>query len=236
MIGSTVLLFWSRGTLFYFPSTGAAAVSPAYSAGWEDVSIATRLLPVITKIASAMTTVAFSDIDTTDKDILFRQYVSDPLSVQTITAQLIKIQIRADELLATNNMFLAWSVKAVSNDGGTLRGTLVSLQRDGTEVATALTNRGDSATSTEVILQSSDRLVFEIGLGGLPIAATHTSDLRIGDAASSDLPEDDTTTTDLNPWILFQQVLIFQAAADTVLQSSSSPWLNRGQFAPLLVH
>ncbi len=202
-------IFFHRGTLFYLPSTGAAAVSPAFSAGWEDVSIATRLKTDIVKIASAMTTVSFADVSVADNDVLFRQWVSDPLIAQTVIVQTIQIQARVSETLTTNNMFLAWSVKAVSNDGGTLRGTLVTLQRDGTEADTALTNRGDSAASTSVDVQDGDRLVFEVGLGGAPVAV-HDSALRIGDADATNLPSDDVATSDLNPWIQFQQVLIFQ--------------------------
>ena len=223
-------------TLFYLPSTGAAAVSPAFDAAYEDTSIAARLKTVTTKISSAMTTVSFSDISTANNDILFRQWVSDPLEAQTIDAQTLSIQIRASETSTTNNMFLSWGVRLVSNDGDTVRATLVAVQRDGTEADTTLTNRGDTAAISSQSVTTGDRLVFEVGLGGTPIAM-HDSSLRIGDADATDLPLDDTTTADNNPWILFQQTLAFQSVvADFVLQSSSSSWPNRGQFGPLLVH
>lgn len=209
--GRRAQIFVGRGTRYYFPSTGAAAVSPGYEAGWEDVSIATRRKAVTTKISSAMTTVAFSDLSIADRDILFGQWVGDPLAAQTIGGQSIRLQMRGIETLATNNMFLTWVVKFVSNDGSTVRGVSVAIQRDGTELDTVLTNRGDVADIASLDLLDGDRPVFELGTGGVPVAV-HDSSLRIGDADATDLPEDDTTTADNNPWLEFQQPLVFQSA------------------------
>lgn len=207
-------IFAGRGTRFYFPSTGAADVSPAFDAAYEDTSIASRLKAVTTKIASAMTTVSFTDVSTADNDILFRQYVSAPLTAQTIGGQTLRVQLRVVETLTTNNMFLSWGVRLVSNDGGTVRGTLVAVHRDGTESDTTLTNRGDTANISSIDAVAGDRLVFEIGLGGVPVAV-HDCSIRIGDADATDLPEDDTTTADNNPWIEFQQTLTFQTGRTT---------------------
>ena len=197
-------------TRFYLPSTGAAAVSPAYSSGWEDTSIASRLKCVVAKISSAMATVSFLDNDATDKDILFRQWVSDPIAAQTIAAQTVKIQVRGQEAGEARNMFLAWAIKVMSNDGTVERGVLVALQRDATELDSTptLTNRGDSATSTQVVALVGDRIVIEIGGGGDPgLASDHDSDLSVGDDNVSDLPENDTTTTANNPWVEFANAL-----------------------------
>lgn len=230
-VGPSRLFAWAGRTRYYFPSTGAAAVSPGFDTGYEDTSIATRLRTVTTKISSAMTTVDFTDLDTTDRDVLFRQYVGDPLVAQTINAQDVRLQMRGIETLGINNMFLTWVLKIVSNDGSTVRGILVAIRRDGTELDTVLTNRGDLATIASLAILDGDRPVIEIGTGGIPTVSVHSSSLRIGDADATDLPEDDTTTADNNPWLEFQQILQFQVE---ILQSSSSPWQNRGQFAPLL--
>ena len=155
-----------------------------------------------------MTTVSFTDADGTDRDILFRQYVSDPLVVQTIPGQTIRLQVRGRETLATQDMFLTWSVKVVSEDGGTVRGTLASIRRDGTELDTVLTNRGDSAPADSITLQSRDRLVFEIGTGGDPLVS-HDTDLSIGDDNATDLPQNDTETSAFNPWIELGATLTF---------------------------
>ena len=198
-------------TRIYFPSTGTAAISPAYDSGWEVTSIAACLPAYIEKKNTTMTTVLYDDVDSTNQDILFRQWVSDPLAAQTITAQTVKLQIGASETVGGNNLFVAWTVRVVS-DGGTVRGTCIgSPRRDATELAVAtLTNRGDLLTSTAVVAQEGDRLVIEIGVGGDPsLSNPHDSSLRIGDNDATDLPEDDTTTADNNPWIEFANNLLF---------------------------
>ncbi len=196
------------GTRFYLPSTGAAAVSPSFSAGWEDTASASRLRTITTRISSAMTTINITDLSAADRDVLGRQYVSDPLTAQDITVQYIRAQIRTSETLATNNILLAWSIFVVSNDGGTVRGTLVAVHRDDTEFDTTLTNRGDLVYGNAVSAQAGDRIVIEIGGGGAPIV-THDYSLSIGDDSGTDLAVDDSTTTANNPYIDFSQTLSF---------------------------
>lgn len=205
-------------TRWYFPSTGDAAISPAVDAAWEVEGGGTgtafaRNKLVTTKIASAMTTLTINDSNTDDQDIVMRQYVSDPIAAQTIAAQAIELQMRVSETSASNNMFLTLGIRVVSNDGTSVRGTILAVTRDNTEAATSLTNRRLTATSTEVIAQGGDRLVVEIGMGGNPLLATdqHDSSLRIGDADAADLPEDDTDTTDKNPWLEFPNNISFPA-------------------------
>ena len=193
-------------TRFYLPSSGTATVSPTFNIGWEDTSIATRLPAFTYKKSTTMTTVSFLDADKTNRDVLFRQYITPPLVAQTIASQTIKFQIRGSENHTGNNMFTALHVRAVNNAGSADIGTILALTRDATEVVlTTLTNRLFSATSTALTVSEGDRLVFEIGTGGDPAATSngHDCDLRIGDAAASDLAEDDTSTLDNNPWIEF---------------------------------
>jgi hypothetical protein len=198
-------------TRFYLPSSGEAAASPAFDAGWEDTSIAERHKAVTSRISSAMQTVAFTDINTSNRDILFRQYVSEPLAAQTIPAQTITAQIRGREAHPLGNMYLAWGIRVVSGDGGTVRGTLVAVHRDNNElVVGTLTNRWDGVSGARLVVQSGDRLVFEVGTGGAPTSAIgHDSDLSLGDDNATDLPEDDTATTAYNPWVEFSQTLAF---------------------------
>ena len=110
---------WDRklyATRFYLPSSGAAGASPNYTASWEDTSIAARLKCVTTKISSAMTTVSFTDDDETDKDILFRQYVSDPIATQTIQAQTIGFSIRVQVKLLPGEYMLCLMTEAVKQE------------------------------------------------------------------------------------------------------------------------
>lgn len=214
-------------TRFYLPSTGAAPISPDYSSGWEDTTQASRLKLVTTKISSAMTTATFLDSNATDRDCLVRQWVSAPLAAQTISAQTIELQMRCGQVSSAGggNNFLTWLVKVVAPDGTTVRGYIVGSsgnpRRDDTEMAFAnptppLTNRRDTLTTTSVAVTAGDYLVIEIGTGGDPgIGSDHDVWLRIGDADASDLPEDDTDTTDKNPWVEFPNDITFQSATSS---------------------
>lgn len=196
-------------TRFYFPSSGSAAITPAGTTTWEDTSINAALPLVLTKTSTAMTTVTFADADLTNKDILFRQYVSER-PVISWPAGNWKMQMRGTQDDVDNNMFLAvgvWADDGVANAGG------FGATRDTTNelVVGTLTNRTltgaiaafNSATSP---ITGKAYLVVSIGTGGDPAAAGatgHDSTLRIGDAAASDLAEDDSSTADNNPWIEF---------------------------------
>ena len=168
-----------------------------------------------------MTTVSFDDADSTNKDILFRQYASLALTAnQTITgAQALKFQIRAQQGSANNNMFTALGIRVVASDGTTIQKTVLSVTRDNVEGDNAvLKNRQFTATSaaTNYTTVAGDRLLIEIGTGGDPaILQNHDSDLRIGDNDTTDLPEDDTTTADNNPWIELTDTLTFVAVVIT---------------------
>jgi hypothetical protein len=210
-------------TRFYLPSSGAAAISPAYTAGWEDQTIAARLPTSTTKASSAMTTVSFTDANAANRDVLFRQYVSAPLAGQYIAAQAMKIQMRVKQRAADCNLFLTWNIKVVSNDGTVVRGTVVNMRRDTTEAEpTAITNRQDTLTSTAVTAHSGDRLVIEVGLGGDPATGSdHDSDMSIGDDNGTDLPENNSATAANNPWVQFTNDLTFYTAGDIIVHEKT---------------
>lgn len=205
---------------FYLPSTGAPAINPDPDAAWEDVSILARLAAVTTKIASAMTTVAFTDSDDTDKDILFRQWVSAALTPgQIITgAQTITFQMRGIQSSAFNAMKLVMGIRVINDDLTVQKIVLAVTRGSQTLEPSELENRWFAATSVagNYTTVAGDHLVFEVGTGGDPVTAdyNHSSSLRIGDASGSDLPVDNTTTDDYNPWV----ELTFEAAAAFVQQ------------------
>jgi hypothetical protein len=200
-------------TRFYLPSSGDAAVSPAFDAGWEDTHEGQRYKLVTTKISSAMATHVFTDSDYSDRDCLFHQYVSDPIAAQTISAQTVKIQFRCYEDSALHDLYLSIGIRVVSNDGATVRGTILAVTRDATEaVVSTLTNRKITPTSTEVVAQSGDRIVIEIGMGGDPQqfgAMNHGSGISFGDDSATDLGENDTDTSAYNPWVEFANTISF---------------------------
>ena len=207
-------------TRFYLPSSGAAAVSPAYDSAWDDTTHAgSRLRCVTTKISSTMGSVGISgDSDKTDKDYLIQQWVSDPIIEQSISIGGVDAALRCMETANANDLYLAISVRVVSNDGSTVRGTLKTLARDTNEVDVTLVNRfWGPFSSTAVDAEEGDRIVIEIGLGGDPgPPADHDGEISIGDDSGTDLPEDDSTTSAYNPWVELSVDITFQGGDVTV--------------------
>lgn len=198
---------------FYLPSTGLPAISPTHDSGWE----VSRLMAIklkTTPINSDMIVRSATDANTTSRDVLIMQYISDPIPAQTILAQTIKLQCMCSESSDLNNMLLTVGLRVVSSDGLTVRGTLLSVTRDDVEAGTSYTNRRFTATTTEVVTQDSDRLCIEIGMGGIPdTGGSHTFSMVFGDNASVDLPEDDTDLNFYNPWIEFENAINFSAVS-----------------------
>ena len=123
-------------TRFYLPSSGAPAVNPPYggdAGNWDNISFAARMALVIAPLSTNMITVADNVGVKTDQDHLYRQGVSDPIVAQTILAQIIKFQIRTQESNTAANLFTSLEIRVVSQDGATVRGTILVLERDDVE-------------------------------------------------------------------------------------------------------
>lgn len=201
-------------TRFYLPSTGSAAVSPAYDSWDNTTSPDSRLKCVTTKISSAI--VQGSKLSwTSGEKKLARQYVSDPVAVQTISGT-VKMQIGGGERFSDDNVDKSYlSIRVVSEDGNTVRGTLLVLGNyfanvefnNGTGRNITFAN-GDSLTSVDC--HKRDRIVIELGCsdtgGTSPEAA-----FGYGDNGLSDLGENETDTVILtkNPWVEFSADIDF---------------------------
>jgi len=203
-------------TRFYLSASGETVpISPSPDAAWEDASILARVLCNTVKRNLAMADVSFSDSDAAEKDILFRQYISLPMSAgQTITgSQSIKGQCRVFETLTANALFFTIGIRIIAANGITVQKTILPVTRDNVEISfVSLINRQFTATSnaTNYVTIEGDRLVIEIGAGGNPIVVgSHSSTLRLGDASVTDLTEDNSSTLDDNPWIQLNDTLTF---------------------------
>jgi len=204
-------------TRFYLSASGETVpISPTPDSAWEDTSILQRVLCNTVKRSLAMTSLGFSDSTFNNKDILFNQYISPVLIAgQTITgSQSIKAQCRVLESSLANNMLFTIGIRIIALNGTTVQKTMLDVTRDDVEANdTTLTNRQFIVTSaaTNYTTVAGDRLVIEIGMGGDPVNVTgsHSSTMRFGDASASDLSEDDTSTTDNNPWVQFNDTLTF---------------------------
>ena len=198
-------------TRIYLPSTGAAEITPAFSADWEKTTGATRIKCVVTKITSSAASITSSEnVSTSPYDVLTRQYVSDPLKAQTISGT-VKGQIRCQEANADADYCAAMLIRVVSGDGTVERGVLLSYfpASLASEYATAaLTNRSfpPSTALSPVVAQAGDRLVIEVGTRSFNVHTTSRNATHsFGDISGTDLPEDETTTTASNAWVEFSQ-------------------------------
>ena len=214
-------------TRFYLPSDTTPPtfpplpfVAPPYASGWHGFSQPLSLYRRRTRTVKANT--AFETENpglflVGTYDIGLRQYVSDPLAAVSIVNPSIKWQIRAQELAAADALFTAIAIRVVDRWGST-RGTILGVTRDDTELVvapTALTNRAfTSSPAVSFVAQNHDRLVIEVGIGGF-ISNFSGFETRFGDpTASADLPEDDSTTTDLVPWVEFSTDFQFDPPPD----------------------
>lgn len=230
-------------TRFYFPSSGASDVSPAFDAAWNSSGSAVRRkLPLPGEHrTTAMATTTITSSATNPEKSLVAQYVSPPLRAQTLSGNL-RGQFRALESAAGLNATLQIGVRVVSKDGATVRATLLAVGGTTTtattppELATSLTNRrlltvGDV---TPLVLTSytcvdGDRLVIELGLNDKSVSTVQTGGISLGDD-STDLPENDTTTTAQNPWVEFDSTIRFQTEVEAVhvVDSGTTQLMNQG--------
>lgn len=203
----------------YLPSGSVAAVSPAFDAAWNITSSATRRIALTatsgTPLANNSCGIAVSNGD----NCLAAQFVSAPLLGDQEISGTIKGQVGAREFTTALDAMAQLVVRVVSNDGSTVRGTLLSAQAEAlsSEWATAAShvNRkfplaalSPAALSTVNALDG-DRLVFEIG-AKVGAATGSATTLRFQDDQASDLPEDETTASgSANPWLELSGDLVF---------------------------
>lgn len=212
-------------TRIYLPSSGysPAPISPAFGPGWEKTSSAGRRRAATVKGASPMATSTTGQNVSAGDDVLMTQYVFGPVAAQTISGTL-KGQIRASENSTNLDARAQVLAKVVSGDGGTLRGTLLAMDTAAlsSEFASTLTNRkfprGGATALTNVVAQNGDWVVIELGYRhhALPIILKNAS-LRYGEAAGSDLAEDETSTADNAPWLEFSLDIVMYKPAGAML-------------------
>src|SRR3990167_8700841 len=127
-------------TRFYLPSSGTPI--PSYPQNtlqgtWDAVLL--QLIPIRTrtvKANTAMTSLFYADTDDTNQNILFQNYISDPIAAVTIVNPTIKFQIRAHENNVNSNLFTALYIGVIKGGGTDLRGTILNVTRDDVEITT----------------------------------------------------------------------------------------------------
>jgi hypothetical protein len=199
---------------WYFSAAGTiAGVEPAYDAGWNYATEASRRALLAAKSASESLTIGTQIgpwSNTAGQTALDRQYISEPLKAQTISGT-FKGQVMTREYATTDNvdrLFVA--VKVVSNDGTTVRATLFARANATTtvEFINNVSHRnkriadGDALSSYDCI--DGDRLLIEIGYSNSTAGTTPEASARWGaPTGTNDLPENETQTTAGVGWIEF---------------------------------
>lgn len=208
-------------TRVYLPSTGAAAVSPAFSAGWEDSGSADRIaLATAAGGATAQAGKTVTDTVTTiDTDLLARQYVSPPLDGAQSISGTVKGQVKANESANPQNARAQIVIYVVSNDGATVRGTLLDFSADilSSEFGTTNSSRKfplaaiSPATLSSVSASDCDRVVIEYGSRNHSTGTGATITLTFGDDSAVDLSESEGGTSVQDPWLEFSGSVSFRA-------------------------
>ena len=202
---------------------GLPSVSPAYHAEWEftDFAIRSRIGPRRYNTGRTPYSGPHENASGT-QDVLAIQYVSDPLTAQTISGTVRGIVPCRESNIATDAR-AQMIVRVCSNDGTTFRGTILaadtgSLTNELTTAVSPFPNvmfpRGHvNTTLTPLTIQSGDRLVIEIGTRSHAAgdSTDRTFSYQIGDDVGlADCAEDEVGTTGC-AWLEFSADLIWAA-------------------------
>lgn len=198
-------------TRLYLTQLVPAISAPTPNAGWNVTSGSTLGLAntyvdnagVITLTSGAVGAVA-------PRKALMAQYITAPLIAQTINGT-VTGQLRIAMSSVTSRTGEGWVYVRVLNSNGTVAtdvGTMTT-----TALTTTATNRTLIAlTLSSVSITAGQRLCFEFGWNySTGSATTTTGNMQVRSGRTGgDLPVDNTSTANSNPWIEFSQQLYFQ--------------------------
>ena len=209
-------------TRFYHNPTAIPTITPAFDAGWEQSGVAVRRCLFTVAPKSGAPAVEVADTETSLSavfDVLLAQYISEPLEAQTIAGN-VSGQILGYESDIAADLLPAVLIRVFDSTGTTATGTLLA-QTNGTEfVLTTPTNRSvpASVALTSTPVNKDDVIVVEYGFRATNAVATaYTGTLRFmsGDLTPTDLPVNESATTDNNSWMEFSQTLLFARAGSS---------------------
>lgn len=224
-------------TRLYLTNVGSS-LSVSADASWENnpiTSLDRRRLMLPARVGSPFAQYT-NNFGTAGQDSILIQFASLPLAAQTVSGN-VKAIIRASEAATNGDFRSQMNIRIVGWEGNVFRGTLLAHGTGAlaSEWATTLTNRkfpvnyaGAGGALTPVAAQLGDRLVVEVGFRCHGTNTNGTID--IGDASLTDLAEDEVGTAQDNPWIEFDNDLVF-AEDWSGRRASGSNYLSRlGRF------
>jgi hypothetical protein len=201
-------------TRFYLQSTGTPAVTPAISATWNNTDNNIVRTMNTAKQSTTMSSNTGSVPNVTNT--LFYQWVSAPLAAQTLSGN-VKGQIRSQLNNVSGATCSTRIIITVVNSAGTIVATLLGATSGTATLTTTLTNRTTPASTalSSYACANGDRIVVEIGIVRTTGTTARNGTIRSGDSDAADLAENNTATTDNNPWVEFSSTINFQVAAST---------------------
>lgn len=195
-------------TRIYLPNTGTAPITNATLGSWTETTGFDRVAAVTSRISSVMTSKVQAHAATAaNSTFLSRQYVIGPLAGQTFAATTVKGTIRVLESAANDNLdAMRMSVRVCAPDGTTFRTAIWPVANSTVaEFNTALRAKrlATGGTTTSSVITEGDYLIIEIGttstVGGTSLSDT----ISYGDDNATDLGDNETDLTALNPFIEF---------------------------------
>jgi len=208
---------FSVPTRLYFSRNAVPPVTPSFD-GWNESDGSVRRQLLTAKSASETLATGTRVGWTVGNTQLDRQYVSPPMDAGISFSSTIKLQLACREFNNGDNSVPRMSAKIVSQDGITLRQTLLTIANYGTTAeyinAASLRNvqfaNGDALSGTYTTV-AGDRLVIEIG-HDTNAGASPEAQCRYGaPSGTADHGENDSETTILVPWVEFSNTITFQA-------------------------
>jgi hypothetical protein len=210
-------------TRFYLPSAGAAAIAPAFGAGWTVTTSADRLLMVTAKTGSAKVLLRRTNGVATTVNRLIRQYISAPIAGGPITGDLWGVT-RGNQDNGANNASAQLRVAVYSGDGTTLRGVLLDVDNVSSsspefdsQASFAASRRSFPRQVTypgnpvlPVVASPGDVIVAELGYRAIATSAARWGELLFGDnsGAGNDLAASTGSGGSLyDPWLEFEDEL-----------------------------
>lgn len=208
-------------TRLYFPATEASPVNPAIDAGWDDIGGLLRRKLADTKGSSAITIGSTISItEDTLNDAIDRQYVSTRMNagiVFTATTHTVSMQLMVREYATTDNVDMAITcIKIVSEDGNTVRATIKAIGGGflTLEFINNVSHRNHTVANAYTLDASyttvlGDRICVEIGYRSSTGANTTPQASAKWGENVTDLPVNNTQTTDGAGWIEFSNTITF---------------------------
>jgi hypothetical protein len=193
-------------TRFFFNSTVASDISPAYDSTWrkEASGVGRREMNTAGLLdSSAMTSFSGTPRRTSGASTVFYQGVSNPIS-NTITAATwgtASWAFRGSESSTSSNSNATICISVWSGDGATRRGRMLTptAAMTSTELTTTLSSKYKSGMSLSTLQASKgDRIVVELGTRQNAAGGDYTVNINVGQNSRNLVPR---ANNDTNAWL-----------------------------------